>query len=267
MDSVIVTRALAFAYGSVRALDGLDLEVGRGELFALLGPNGAGKSTTVQILTTLRVPTAGTATIAGRDVVRDPREVRRRAGVVFQDTSLDDRLTATENLELHAAIFGVPRSERRERVAARLRWIGLESSAAQRVRTFSGGMKRRLEIARALVHDPEILFLDEPTVGLDAQTRRAVWEKLGELGQQRKSTVFVTTHYMDEAERCDRVAILDHGKLVALGTPAELIAKAGATRLEDAFVALTGRDIRDAADAAEGARAAMQANLRARGRR
>jgi ABC-2 type transport system ATP-binding protein len=200
-------------------------------LFALLGPNGAGKSTTIRVLTTLQTPTSGEAFVAGCSVAKEPRRARQACGVVFQDVSLDDRLTARENLMLHAAIFGVPRGERARRVADRLEWIGLAQAANQRVRTLSGGMKRRLEIARALVHEPQVLILDEPTVGLDAQTRRAVWEHLATIAKKNERTVFVTTHYMDEAERCEDVAILDHGKLVARGAPRDLVALAGGERL------------------------------------
>jgi ABC-2 type transport system ATP-binding protein len=326
--SAIRTRALSRSYGALRALDALDFEVPRGTLCAFLGPNGAGKSTTIAILTTLLAPTGGEAFVAGFDVVRQPREVRRAIGVVFQDVSLDDRLTARENLELHAAIYGIARSERTARIGEGLSSVGLASSAGQRVRTFSGGMKRRLEIARAMLHEPAVLILDEPTVGLDPQTRRTVWEKLAAIAATRQRTVFVTTHYMDEAERCDDVAIIDHGKLVARGAPAELVARAGGERLvvrtedesktrdvagalgwrvasegdggrvaiegdrpevmlarlaergagiveatvlrptlEDAFVRLTGRGIRDVHDASAGRHAAMATNLRARGRR
>jgi ABC-2 type transport system ATP-binding protein len=229
--SAVRTQGLSHAYGELLALEGLDLEVERGRLFALLGPNGAGKSTTISILTTLLAPTAGEAFVAGYDVRRQARAVRMSIGVVFQDVSLDDRLTARENLVLHAAIYGVPRAERARRALSWLEWIGLAGSADRRVRTFSGGMRRRLEIARALVHEPAVLVLDEPTVGLDPQTRRVVWDHLIEIARTRERTVFVTTHYMDEAERCDDVAIIDHGRLVARGSPRELIARAGPERV------------------------------------
>jgi ABC-2 type transport system ATP-binding protein len=322
----ICTEALSRSFGDFCALDALDLDVKRGTLFALLGPNGAGKSTTIKILTTLLAPSSGRGTLAGFDVATQAREVRLRTGVVFQDSSLDDRLTARENLMLHVAVFGVPSSRRAKCVRERLEWIGLASVADQSVRTFSGGMRRRLEIARALTHEPEVLVLDEPTVGLDPQTRRAVWEHLVTIAATRERTVFVTTHYMDEAERCDDVAIIDHGRLIAHGTPREIVGKLGherlvvrteddsraATaakelgfgtrptpagleiagerpeamlaklaerglgltevsivrlRLEDAFVAMTGRDIRDDSDDAAGHQDAMRTRLRARGRR
>jgi len=272
-DAAIVIAGLRRTYGSFTALESLDLEVPRGSLFALLGPNGAGKSTTIKILTTLLAPSAGTARVAGFDVAREPRRVRSATGVVFQESSLDDRLTAHENLMLHVSVFGVPPGEREARVNEGLAWIGLAAVARQRVRSFSGGMRRRLEIARALTHRPEVLVLDEPTVGLDPQTRRVVWDHLLSIAASRERTVFVTTHYMDEAERCGDVAILDHGKLIARGSPLEIIARAGireATttrpRLEDAFVALTGRDIRDEPDKGSGEQDAMRTRLRARGR-
>jgi ABC-2 type transport system ATP-binding protein len=325
-EPAVRTRALSRSYGNVRALEGLDLEVPRGTLFALLGPNGAGKSTTIAILTTLLAPSSGEASVAGWDVVRHPREVRRSIGVVFQEISLDDRLTARENLHLSASVYGVERHLRSQRIAARLESMGLATAADQRVRTFSGGMKRRLEIVRALLHEPAVIVLDEPTVGLDPQTRRNVWEELVLISKSRERTVFVTTHYMDEAERCDDVAVVDHGRLIARGSPAALIARAGGERLvirceddekaagaarnlgwrvrreegalviegerpeamlarlaecavglrearivrpklEDAFVALTGRELRDVHDEKVGRHAEMATNLRARGRR
>jgi ABC-2 type transport system ATP-binding protein len=324
-DLAIQTEGLGRAFGPFTALEALDLDVARGSLFALLGPNGAGKSTTIKILTTFLRPSRGTAKVAGFDVARNARDVRRSTGVVFQESSLDDRLTARENLLLHAAIFGVPAVERRSRVEEHLSWIGLASVADQFVRTFSGGMRRRLEIARALTHEPEVLILDEPTVGLDPQTRRVVWDHLLQIASSRERTVFVTTHYMDEAERCDDVAIIDHGRLIARGSPRAIVGKAGTEklvikseddvrlalaaealgfvaersalgvevsgdrcetmlgrlgdrglglrevsivrpRLEDAFVALTGRDIRDEPDVGAGNQRAMRTQLRARGR-
>ena len=322
----IVTQGLSVRYGSLRALESLDLEVARGTLFALLGPNGAGKSSTIAVLTTLRAPSAGRASVAGWDVTERPRDVRASIGVVFQEVSLDDRLTARENLDLFAAMYGIDRRTRAARIAAQLASVGLSATAGQRVRTFSGGMKRRLEIARALLHEPAVVVLDEPTVGLDPQTRRSVWEQLASIARAQGRTVFVTTHYMDEAERCDDVAVIDHGKLIARGSPAELMARAGGERvviecadrarvedyarehgwkvradgaslavegerpevvlarladlgaglrearivrpkLEDAFVALTGKQLRDVHDEDAGRHAAMGTNLRARGRR
>jgi ABC-2 type transport system ATP-binding protein len=219
--------ALARRFGDLEAVAGISLDVGRGELFALLGPNGAGKTTTVRMLTTLLTPSAGRAAIDGIDVCTAPREVRRRIGVVFQEASLDDRLTARENMALHARLYHLPRTERPARIDAALALVGLSERADDFVKTFSGGMRRRLEIARGLLHEPAVLFLDEPTVGLDPQTRRAIWDHLVMLKRERGTTILVTTHYMDEAERCDRVAIIDHGRLVALDTPAALKKRIG----------------------------------------
>src|SRR5271166_4419719 len=218
----ISVDGLTKRYGEVEAVRGIDFEVGAGEVFGFLGPNGAGKSTTINMLCTLVRPSAGSATVAGHDVVRERDEVRRNIGLVFQDTTLDGYLTAEENLRLHAELYGVPR----ELVAGRMRevmeMVGLWERRGSLVNTFSGGMKRRLEIARGLLHSPRVLFLDEPTVGLDPQTRRSIWSYIAELKQQEEITIFMTTHYMDEAEWCDRIAIMDHGEIVALDAPQTL---------------------------------------------
>jgi ABC-2 type transport system ATP-binding protein len=206
---------------------GIDLEVHSGEIFGFLGPNGAGKSTTISMLCTLLKPTAGTASVAGINVVQDPAAVRQRIGLVFQDPSLDDQLTGRENLEFHAFIYSVPAAERRRRIDEMLELLQLSDRASSQVRTYSGGMKRRLEIARGMLHQPQILFLDEPTLGLDPQTRKSIWTHLNELRSKKGVTIFMTTHYMDEAEYCDRIAIIDRGRIVALGTPDELKAKVG----------------------------------------
>jgi ABC-2 type transport system ATP-binding protein len=241
----IEARSLGRRYGDVAAVVDVSFAVGRGEFFALLGPNGAGKTTTVHMLTTLVVPTTGHAAVMGHDVVTAPAEVRRTLGMVFQDPALDDRLTARENLEIHAVLYGVPRRARAERVARALDWATLTEAAGRRVRTFSGGMKRRLELARALMHDPSVLFLDEPTLGLDPQGRRHLWERLESL-RRDGMTVLMTTHYLHEAEACDRVAIVDAGRVAALGVPGELVAaQPGANDLEDVFIALTGHQLRD----------------------
>jgi ABC-2 type transport system ATP-binding protein len=192
-----------------------------------LGPNGAGKSTTISMLCTLLTPTAGTASVAGINVMQDPAAVRQRIGLVFQDPSLDDQLTGRENLEFHAFIYGVPGAERRQRIDEMLELLQLSDRASSQVKTYSGGMKRRLEIARGMLHQPQILFLDEPTLGLDPQTRKSIWTHLNELRSKKGVTIFMTTHYMDEAEYCDRIAIIDLGRIVALGTPDELKAKVG----------------------------------------
>jgi ABC-2 type transport system ATP-binding protein len=215
-------RSLVKRYGDLEAVRGIDLEVRAGEIFGFLGPNGAGKSTTISMLCTLLTPTAGIARVAGIDVVRDPSAVRRRIGLVFQDPSLDDQLTGRENLEFHAFVYGVPAAERRRRIDEMLALLQLSDRAGSLVRTYSGGMKRRLEIARGMLHRPQILFLDEPTLGLDPQTRQSIWAHLNELRDTRGVTIFMTTHYMDEAEYCDRIAIIDRGRIVALGTPDEL---------------------------------------------
>src|SRR6266536_3790921 len=224
-EAVITARGLVKRHGDLVAVAGVDLRVRRGEIFGFLGPNGAGKSTTISVLCTLAAPTAGTAIVAGHDVATDPDEVRARVGLVFQDPSLDDQLTARENLMFHARVYGVPRAARRQRIDSCLETVGLADRAQAPVKTFSGGMKRRLEVARGILHTPEVLFLDEPTLGLDPQTRARVWDHLREA--HAHTTIFMTTHYLEEAEWCDRVAIIDHGRIVALGTPAELKAQVG----------------------------------------
>lgn len=232
-------------YGNVAAVDRLSVGVRQGEFFALLGPNGAGKSTLLHMLSTLLPPSGGSASIMGFDVVRDALSVRRVLGMVFQDPALDDRLTARENLEIHAVLYGIPRQERAGRIEAGLVWASLEQVGQRRVRTFSGGMKRRLELARALMHEPKVLFLDEPTLGLDPQGRRNLWERIDGLRRQGM-TVLMTTHNLPEAQACDRVGIIDHGRLIAIDSPARLIAEHGdGGDLEDVFIALTGKRLRD----------------------
>jgi ABC-2 type transport system ATP-binding protein len=226
-DPVIEVRGLQKSFGSLEAVRGIDLEVRRGEIFGFLGPNGAGKSTTINILCTLLKPSGGTATVAGFDVVREPNEVRSRLGLVFQDPSLDIQLTARENLEFHAFLYNVPSSERDARIDEVLEMVQLADRAKSQVMTFSGGMKRRLEIARGMLHTPEVLFLDEPTIGLDTQTRRHIWGYLNALPKEKGVTIFMTTHYMEEAEFCDRIAIIDNGEIQAVGTPEELKAMVG----------------------------------------
>ena len=226
-ETVIQASGLVKRYGDLEAVRGIDLEVHSGEIFGFLGPNGAGKSTTISMLCTLLTPTAGSASVAGINVMQDPAAVRQRIGLVFQDPSLDDQLTGRENLEFHAFIYSVPAGERRQRIDEMLELLQLSDRAASQVRTYSGGMKRRLEIARGMLHQPQILFLDEPTLGLDPQTRKSIWTHLNELRSKKGVTIFMTTHYMDEAEYCDRIAIIDRGRIVALGTPDELKAKVG----------------------------------------
>ncbi len=233
-------------FGDFTAVDAVSFEVGAGEIFAFLGPNGAGKTTTIKMLTTLLPVTSGRLEIDGLDPTRQQNEVRRRFGIVFQDPSLDAELTAWENMDLHGALYHVPRKVRRERSQTLLTTFGLWDRKGSPVKEFSGGMRRRLEIARGLLHTPKILFLDEPTLGLDPQSRNQLWSHVKELNQQEGVTVFLTTHYMDEADRvASRIAIIDHGKIVALGTSKELKERTRTESLEDAFLALTGTALRD----------------------
>jgi ABC-2 type transport system ATP-binding protein len=227
VEAAIATEQLVKRYGEIEAVRGIDLSIMPGEIFGFLGPNGAGKSTTISMLCTLLRPTSGRAAVAGFDVARDPGAVRARIGLVFQDPSLDEQLTARENLDFHAFLYDVPRASRAQRINEVLDMVELADRARSKVLTFSGGMKRRLEIARGILHSPEVLFLDEPTRGLDPQTRSHIWDYLRALRRSEGITIFMTTHYMDEAEFCDRIAIIDMGRIVALGTPDELKARVG----------------------------------------
>lgn len=248
MRPIIEVRELTKKFGDFTAVNDVAFDVAGGEIFGFLGPNGAGKSTTIKMLTTLLRPTAGTILLDNLDPVRQPSAVRRAFGIVFQDPSLDDELTAWENLEFHGVLYGVPRQTRRERIEQLLRFTELWDRRASLVKEFSGGMKRRLEIARGLIHRPKILFLDEPTLGLDPQTRNHMWSYLRELNKSEGMTVFFTTHYMEEAERvAQRIAIIDQGKIVDLGSPEELKRKTDAETLEDAYLSLTGNVIREEA--------------------
>jgi ABC-2 type transport system ATP-binding protein len=220
--TIIQTENLLKSFGSLVAVDSVNIGVGAGEIFGFLGPNGAGKTTTINMLCTLLKPTAGTALVNGFDIVENKNEVRESIGLVFQDPSLDDHLTARENLEFHAVVYHVPRSVRPGRMKEVLEMVTLQDRADDRVETFSGGMKRRLEIARGLMHYPKVLFLDEPTIGLDPQTRNYIWEYIEDLKKREGITIFLTTHYMEEAEHCDRIAIIDLGKIIALDTPEKL---------------------------------------------
>jgi ABC-2 type transport system ATP-binding protein len=228
----VVTEKLVKRYGDFEAVRGVDLAIETGETFGFLGPNGAGKSTTINMLCTLLTPTAGRAQVAGFDVVRHRDDVRRNIGLVFQDTTLDSYLSAERNLRLHAELYGMPRATVPDRLRQVLEMVGLWDRRGSKVLTFSGGMKRRLEIARGLMHSPRVLFLDEPTIGLDPQTRRSIWSYIRELKQAEDITIFLTTHYMDEAEFCDRIAIMDHGKIIALDTPEALKASVGKDRVQ-----------------------------------
>ena len=223
----IVVEDLQRSFGEFTAVDGVSFEVPRGEIFGFLGPNGAGKTTTISMLCTLLRPTGGRAFIGGRDVERESDAVRRQIGLIFQESTLDERLTARENLAFHGELYGMSRDDIRDRVSEMLVRVGLDDRKDSQVMTFSGGMKRRLEIARGLLHHPTALFLDEPTIGLDPQTRRSLWEYAQSLRDAEGVTIFLTTHYMDEAEACDRIAIIDHGKIIALDTPSGLKARLG----------------------------------------
>jgi ABC-2 type transport system ATP-binding protein len=238
--AAIEARGLGKDFGSIRALDGLDLEVGRGEFFGLLGPNGAGKTTTVHLLATLLVPTRGGARVVGHDTAREGLAVRRAIGLVFQEPTLDRDLTVEENLRFAARLWDLTAERARARIEALLGQFGLLERRGDRVRTLSGGLRRAADIARGIVHEPRVLFLDEPTAGLDPRARRSLWELVRGLRRSSGLTVFLTTHYVEEAEPCDRVAILDGGRLAALGTPAELKQRAGVGSLEAAFLARTG---------------------------
>ncbi|HUP02512.1 MAG TPA: ATP-binding cassette domain-containing protein [Bryobacteraceae bacterium] len=243
---MIRVQNLVKKFGEFEAVRDISFEVGEGEIFAFLGPNGAGKTTTIKMLTTLLAPSAGSLELAGLDPTSHQHKVRQCFGIVFQDQSLDDELTAYENMDFHGILFQVPRKERAERVERLLRLFELWERRKDFVKTFSGGMRRRLEIARGLLHTPRIVFLDEPTLGLDPQTRNQLWTHLKKLNEQERITVFLTTHHMEEAERvAHRIGIIDHGRIVAQGTPAELKAQTNSDSLETAFLALTGTTIRE----------------------
>ncbi len=246
MPNIIEVNDLKKTFGSVEAVKGISFSVPQGATFAFLGPNGAGKSTTIKMLTTLLRPTSGTILIDDHDPARDPDAVRRVFGIVFQDPSLDEDLTAWENMELHGVLYGISRGTRRARISELLAFVEIDDRRDSYVREFSGGMKRRLEIARGLLHHPKIIFLDEPTLGLDPQTRKRMWDHLGMLREREGITIFFTTHYMDEADRnAETIAIIDHGSIVASGTGEDLKRQTRKESLEDAFLELTGHDIRE----------------------
>lgn len=243
---MIRVQHLTKTFGEVQAVRDVSFEVGTGEIFAFLGPNGAGKTTTIKMLTTLLRPTSGKIEIDGLDPAHQQTEVRKRFGIVFQDPSLDDELTPLENLDLHGALYHVPKKVRVERSESLLKLFELWDRRNDPVKQFSGGMRRRLEIARGLLHTPKVIFLDEPTLGLDPQTRNQLWAQVKKLNEEERVTVFLTTHYMEEADRvAHRIAIIDHGKIAALGTSAELKQQTNSETLEDAFLALTGSSIRE----------------------
>ncbi|MGD0254216.1 MAG: ATP-binding cassette domain-containing protein [Acidimicrobiales bacterium] len=230
--TAIEVAGLTRRFGDLEAVRDVSFEVVAGETFGFLGPNGAGKSTMISMLCTLLRPTSGTARVAGFDISTEQAEVRKHIGLVFQDTTLDDYLTAEENLSFHAELYGVPRDQAAHRLRDVLEMVGLWERRDSLVRTFSGGMKRRLEIARGLLHSPRVLFLDEPTIGLDPQTRSHIWGYINDLRRREHITMFLTTHYMDEAEHCDRIAIIDDGQLVVIDTPEALKASVGSDRVQ-----------------------------------
>jgi len=230
--NIIEVVNLTKKYGELVAVNNVSFEVKEGEIFGLLGPNGAGKTTLISMLCTILRPTSGTARVNGFDIVKEEDKVRKSIGIVFQDSSLDNRLTGMENIELHASLYGVPKNERKKRIKEVLELVGLEDKANILVRNYSGGMKRRLEIARALIHYPKVLFLDEPTIGLDPQTRVNIWEYIVKLAKRENITIFLTTHYMEEADfLCNRVAIIDEGKIIAIDSPENLKRKIGGDAL------------------------------------
>lgn len=245
-DLAIKVKNLIKKFGDFIAVDNISFEVPKGQIFAFLGPNGAGKSTTIKILTTLLHPTSGEINIFGHDPKTDQDGVRKSFGIVFQDPSLDDELTAHENMSFHGVLYKVPQPLRDQRIKELLEIVELWDRKDSLVKTFSGGMRRRLEIARGLLHHPKIFFLDEPTIGLDPQTRNQIWDYIQNLNKKEDITIFFTTHYMDEAERvAQEVAVIDHGKIIAQGSPSQLKTKTKTKNLEDAFLALTGRQIRE----------------------
>jgi len=245
-EKIITVHGVTKKFGDFVAVDDVSFDVKRGEIFAFLGPNGAGKTTTIKMLTTLSQPTSGEITIDGKDVAKEKNEARKAFGIVFQDPSLDDELTAYENLHFHAVLYKVPKKTRDERIEELMRLVELWDRKDSLVKEFSGGMKRRLEIARGLIHHPKILFLDEPTIGLDPQTRNYLWKYVQELNEKEGITIFLTTHYMEEAEKvAQRIAIIDHGKIITMGTAQELKEQTKTNSLEDAFLALTGKQIRE----------------------
>jgi ABC-2 type transport system ATP-binding protein len=223
MSYIIETKDLTRKFGTLTAVDRLNIKVKHGEVFGLLGPNGAGKTTSISMLCTILKPTSGTATVNGFDIVKQPAQVRKSIGIVFQEPSVDDRLTGRENMEMHANLYGVPPNVAKKRIKTLLKLVELDERADNLLRTYSGGMRRRLEIARGLIHYPRVLFLDEPTIGLDPQTREHIWTYIKKLSKEEDISIILTTHYMDEADKlCNRIAIIDYGRIVALDTSGNL---------------------------------------------
>lgn len=246
MTNSIEVKNLIVQFGDFTAVKEISFSVPRGEIFAFLGPNGAGKTTTIKVLTTILEKTSGEVRLGGVSVDDDKHAIRRLFGIVFQDTSLDDDLTAYENMDFHGALYGVPKKIRRQKIDELFALVDLGDRKSDLVRNYSGGMKRRLEIARGLLHEPEILFLDEPTLGLDPQTRNHMWDYIKRLNTEKGMTIFFTTHYMEEAARmATKIAVIDHGVILTSGTAEELIRNSGTATLEDAFLKLTGETMRD----------------------
>jgi len=245
MENIIEIKHLTKKYGDFTAVDDISFDVKEGEIFAFLGLNGAGKTTTIKMLTMLLRPTKGEVFLGGHNVTENPRQTRNSFGIVFQDPSLDNELTAYENMQFHAILYRLPQKVYQKRIVDLLNLVELYDRKDSYVKNFSGGMKRRLEIARGLLHSPKVLFLDEPTIGLDPQTRNHIWAYINNLNKEERVTIFFTTHHMEEVERiAKKVAIIDHGKILIMGTIEEIIQKAKAKNLEDAFIALTGSKIR-----------------------
>lgn len=245
-NSVIEARDVVKTFGEVEAVRGISFEIHAGEIFAFLGPNGAGKSTTISMLTTMLRPTSGSLFLNGHDVTREQDKARKSFGIVFQDPALEEELTAFENMKIHAVLYHVPPAEQDKRIEELLRLVDLWERKDSYVKTYSGGMRRRLEIARGLLHHPRILFLDEPTLGLDTQTRNLLWDYVKKLNRDKGTTIFFTTHYLDEAaEVAQRIAIIDHGEIIATGTSKELAKLTKTKSLEEAYLELTGREVRD----------------------
>lgn len=257
---IIQIKNLTKKFKEVKAVDNINLEVEKGEIFAFLGPNGAGKSTTIKMLTTVLMPTKGEMKVNSHDVQKNQNEVRESIGVVFQEHTLDDVLTAYENLYYHAVLYKIPKADRQKKIEELLNYVGLLDKKDKFIKTFSGGMKRRVEIARGLLHSPQILFLDEPTIGLDVQTKNFLWEHIKKINKEQNITIFFTTHNMDEAEKiANKIAIIDNGKIMIQGTLNEIKQKTKTDSLENAFLKLTGKDIRD--------QPADNSNMRRRARR
>jgi len=245
-NTVISAQNVVKTFGDIKAVDDISFDVKAGEIFAFLGPNGAGKSTTISMLTTMLRPTGGKLMLNNHDVTKEQDKARKSFGIVFQDPALEEELTAYENMKVHAVLYGIPKDEQEQRIEELLRLVDLWDRRDSYVKTYSGGMRRRLEIARGLLHHPKILFLDEPTLGLDTQTRNLLWDYVEKLSRHEGMTIFFTTHYLDEAESvADRIAIIDHGKIVATGTVKQLAKQTGTNTLEEAYLELTGRGVRD----------------------